>query len=494
MAGNQQRTLEDYGVPMVFEEISDINRPPLPDGNYEFSSQLIRMIKERQFEGRGSECPYTHLAHFVKLCNNINEHNATQEQTRLHLFHFSLDGRALAWLESLPANSVTTWAEVTKAFLRRFILEEKTVELKRQIATFSNLNGETLSEAWERFKDLRRACPHHGYDLDTLLRSFYDGLNPITRANLDVSAGGWLLKINLNDVEATIEEVARHSGWSGSGQKQNTRSANKIDVDNYEALASKLEVVMKKLDKINLASSSSSIPINVIQPCETCGGCDHVAAQCMATLEQVAAVGARNDPYAPTFNPGWKNHPNFGVNVITLRLGKTYEGPVMKEVEVEKGKSEIVVEKKIEEEKKKEVENEKQKSDKNKEEHEKENGKGAPTQQYLTPIRFRQKFATKKLNDKLSQFLQLMKGIQINIPFLQAIKEMPAYATFLKDLLTHRDKLDDATVFHLPQNVSAIIQGIMSEKKSGPSAFLIPVKMECVEQKSALVDLGAGVS
>ena len=56
-----------------------------------------------------------------------------------------------------------------------------------------------------------RAFPHHGYDLATLLKSFYDGLSLVTRANLDAGAGGRLLKINLNDVEATIEEVAKHS-------------------------------------------------------------------------------------------------------------------------------------------------------------------------------------------------------------------------------------------------------------------------------------------
>ena len=42
---------------------------------------------------------------------------------------------------------------------------------------------------------------------------FYDGLEPMSRANLDAGVGGQSIKIPQNQVEATIEEVAKNYSW-----------------------------------------------------------------------------------------------------------------------------------------------------------------------------------------------------------------------------------------------------------------------------------------
>ena len=47
------------------------------------------------------------------------------------------------------------------------------------------------------------------------MRFFYDGLEPMSRANLDAGAGGQLIKIPQNQVEATIEKVAKNYSWGG---------------------------------------------------------------------------------------------------------------------------------------------------------------------------------------------------------------------------------------------------------------------------------------
>ncbi|GJW51042.1 reverse transcriptase domain-containing protein [Tanacetum coccineum] len=54
---------------------------------------------------------------------------------------------------------------------------------------------ETFSEAWERFKEMLRACPHHGFTELTQVDTFYNGLNENEQDSLNVAAGGNLLRL-----------------------------------------------------------------------------------------------------------------------------------------------------------------------------------------------------------------------------------------------------------------------------------------------------------
>nr|GFD02138.1 reverse transcriptase domain-containing protein [Tanacetum cinerariifolium] len=52
---------------------------------------------------------------------------------------------------------------------------------------------ETFGEAWERFKEMLRACPHYGFSELTQIDTFYNGLNEQDQDSLNVAAGGNLL-------------------------------------------------------------------------------------------------------------------------------------------------------------------------------------------------------------------------------------------------------------------------------------------------------------
>nr|GEY61763.1 reverse transcriptase domain-containing protein [Tanacetum cinerariifolium] len=47
---------------------------------------------------------------------------------------------------------------------------------------------ESFHEAWERYKDLLRACPHHGFTELHQLDTFYNALNPADQDSLNVAA------------------------------------------------------------------------------------------------------------------------------------------------------------------------------------------------------------------------------------------------------------------------------------------------------------------
>ncbi|GKF42009.1 zinc finger, CCHC-type containing protein [Tanacetum coccineum] len=104
-----------------------------------------------------------------------------RERTRLCLFQFSLHDQVSNCLERLPARSITTWENLTTCFLAQFFSPRRTAKLRNDILMFQQHHGESLSEAWTRFKDLLQKVPHHGIDLRLHVQIFYDHVNPITR-------------------------------------------------------------------------------------------------------------------------------------------------------------------------------------------------------------------------------------------------------------------------------------------------------------------------
>ncbi|XP_021748570.1 uncharacterized protein LOC110714371 [Chenopodium quinoa] len=178
--------------------------------------------------------------------------------------------------------------------------------------------------------------------------------------------------------------------------------------------------------------------------------------------------------------PGQTEQPQKGqMNVVTLRSGKQLEDPPTKEpskeVVEEAGASE------------KEVDNSKV-EDESKEEPPK------PLSPYVPKVPFPQRLAQAKLEKKFSKFLNILKKLHINIPFLDAISEMPSYAKFLKDMLSNKKKLEENTTVALNAECSAILQNTLPKKLGDPDSYLIPVKLGDIKINRALCDLGASVS
>ena len=64
-----------------------------------------------------------------------------------------------------------------QAFLARFFPPSKTAKLRDQITRFNQKDEESLYDAWERFKEMLRLCPHHGLEKCLIVHTFYNGLS-----------------------------------------------------------------------------------------------------------------------------------------------------------------------------------------------------------------------------------------------------------------------------------------------------------------------------
>ncbi|XP_021721471.1 DNA damage-inducible protein 1-like [Chenopodium quinoa] len=113
---------------------------------------------------------------------------------------------------------------------------------------------------------------------------------------------------------------------------------------------------------------------------------------------------------------------------------------------------------------------------------------------YKPPIPFPHRIVEKKLNEKFSNIFEVMRGLQVNIPFLHAMSQIPTYEIFLKDLLSNKSRLEENATISLPKEVSAIIQNKLPQKLGDPGSYAMPVKIGDLEAMDALCDFGACVS
>ena len=62
------------------------------------------------------------------------------------------------------------------------------------------------------------------------------------------------------------------------------------------------------------------------------------------------------------------------------------------------------------------------------------------------------------MEEQISKFLDMFKKIEINIPFAEALAQMPNYAKFLKDILSKKRRFSEEGVVSLTATCSAVFQ------------------------------------
>ncbi|GAV84701.1 LOW QUALITY PROTEIN: hypothetical protein CFOL_v3_28143, partial [Cephalotus follicularis] len=96
---------------------------------------------------------------------------------------------------------------------------------------------------------------------------------------------------------------------------------------------------------------------------------------------------------------------------------------------------------------------------------------------------------------RMDKMMQLFKQVQINLPLLDAIQKVPAYAKFLKDCTTKRKlKMHIPKTVHLTEQVSVVLSNMFPPKLKDPGAPLISCKIGNLQLERALINLGASVN
>nr|GEZ30086.1 reverse transcriptase domain-containing protein [Tanacetum cinerariifolium] len=182
MAEFLQAPTEHYEEAIVIPEITA--------NNFDLKHCLINLVQNKQFFGHDKEDPHAHIRYFNKITSTKRVPNVPSSSIKLMLFPFSLEGAARIWLEKEPPRSIQTWDDLVSKFINQFFPPSKMTNLRNEITRFQQRFDESFYDAWERFNDLLRACPHYGFSELHQLDTFYNALNINDQDSLNSAAGG----------------------------------------------------------------------------------------------------------------------------------------------------------------------------------------------------------------------------------------------------------------------------------------------------------------
>ncbi|XP_070044878.1 uncharacterized protein [Nicotiana tomentosiformis] len=171
------------------------------------------------------------------------------------------------------------------------------------------------------------------------------------------------------------------------------------------------------------------------------------------------------------------------VNVVTLKSGKVLKDltPTQKDMIPEKEKGEQL---KNKVDKKKKGQTKAEKFEKG--EHDKS--------ECMPTLPFPQKLYREMLDKQFERFLDVLKQVHVNLPFTEVISQMPAYAKFLKVILTKKRKIEETLVVKLKNHYSAILQNKLPQKYEDPWTFTIPCSLGSIKFDKSFCDSGTSVN
>nr|GFA94321.1 reverse transcriptase domain-containing protein [Tanacetum cinerariifolium] len=148
--------------------------PSILAEQFELNHSLISMMTSEQFFRLEKDNPHDHIRWFNKITSTIKYKDVPNYVIKLILFPFSLAWAARRWLEKELPRSITTWDDLVSKFINEFFPPSRTTNLRNEISNFQQKFDESFYEAWEIYKDLLRACPHHSFTELHQLDTFYN--------------------------------------------------------------------------------------------------------------------------------------------------------------------------------------------------------------------------------------------------------------------------------------------------------------------------------
>ncbi|CAN6725360.1 unnamed protein product [Malus baccata var. baccata] len=416
---------------------------------FELKSSLLHHIPK--YHGLSMEDPNKHLKEFEVVCSSMTPVNVDGSILKMKAFPFSLMDKAKDWFYELAPGTVTSWESMKRAFLEKFFPTSRIILLRKKISGIQLEEGESFPTYYERFKSLVASCPQHQMKEELLLQYFYEGLLPLERQMLDASAGGALVFKTPMAAKILIANRALNAQqYKGVGQQRPPRQQV------HEGQENQAKAIQNQDKRV-----------------------DHLVKQ----IGQIADfVGKFRDqgqlPSSTIPNPkgGFKS-----AKAILLRSGKEVgAGPIP-------SKSGL-------------------KEDENLQIEEEE--ASLPTAKVVPPLpqasstpnlskssnKGKNVFMQTKKEEAEKDILETFRKVQVNIPLLDAIKQVPRYAKFLKELYTTRKRISTKEVVKVGENVSAILQRKLPPKCKDPGSFTIPCVIGNTRFESAMLDLGASIN
>ncbi|CAN6704216.1 unnamed protein product [Malus baccata var. baccata] len=444
-----------------------------------------------------------------------------------------------------------------RAYLEKFFPTSRIILLRKKISGIQQEEGESFPTYYERFKSLVASCPQHQMKEELLFQYFYEGLLPLERQMLDASAGGALMDKTPMAAKILISNRALNAQqYEGVGQRgppqhqvhemaEGMKMQGPVDMSPKNVLNSSRmadgRVRMPLGFKAKISQDMIHNPTRIIRGGETTqissGGIPN-----KLKIKEALGNNPRGSFPKPTAHPKIKPNPaqvphedqakamqnqdkriavfvgkfrdpgqlpsstipnpkgGFeSAKAILLRSGKeigagstpSQTGPKGDvNVQIEEEESSMPTTKVVPPlPQAPNVPNLPNSSHKGK-----NVSNSVHTNVFPSNVPFPSRFLQTKKEEAEKDILETFRKVQVNIPLLDAIKQVPRYARFLKELCTTRKRMSTKEVVKVGENVSAILQRKLPPKCKDPGSFTIPCVIGNTRFESAMLDLGASIN
>nr|GEV00332.1 DNA-directed DNA polymerase [Tanacetum cinerariifolium] len=452
--------------------------PTITADNFELKHGLLNLVQNKQFFGHDKEDSHAHIRYFNKITSTLKFPNILNTSIKLMLFLFSLEGAARIWPEKEPPQSIFTWDDLVSKFINQFFPPSKTTNFCNEITNFQQRFDESCSEAWDRFKDLIRACPHHGFSELHQLDTFYNALNSKDQDSLNFAAGATDGNVYRDNIQEFLSQAFAVNYNQENTSYRPPMMSNQIRPHGFPPVPNNQNVQLNQRNNQNRFNHNQNRGNNfkhrpvyqppVFQP----PAYRAPAPQTQGVLkEDFSAYVKANDAFVNTNSASTSSsgtlpsntiaNPRSDLKAITTRSGMSYDGP-----QIPPPPSFLP----------KVVENESEATKDTM--HPSNNGSTKDVQpqvvQYEYPILtsepvnsptikpvislvsaprpnqrpsipypsiLRDQKLRDQAHDQREKFLQIFKNLNFNISFADALILMPKFGPSIKSLFTNKDKL-----------------------------------------------------
>ncbi|CAN6562634.1 unnamed protein product [Malus baccata var. baccata] len=380
---------------------------------FELKSSLLHHIPK--FHGMSMEDPNKHLKEFKVVCSSMTLVNFDGSILKMKAFPFSLLEKAKDWLYELAPGTVTSRESMKRAFFEKFFPTSRVILLRKRISGIQQNQGESFPTYYERFKTLVASCPQHQMKNELFLQYFYKELLPIKCQMLDAEGGALVDKTPMVAKALIANRALNAQQYEGVGQRDTPRQQV-----NEVSFTSNIQSQLANLTSI-VSQMAEGMRMKEPSVCGVCSIQGHASETCLQLIENggwesANAIGfqgqsqPRNDPYSNTYNPGARKSSQS--NAKLRKKG----GP---------------------------------------------NGEANWADCEVCRTVQRARFMQSNKEEAEKDILETFRKVQVNIPLLDSIKQVPRYAKFLKELCTTRKRISSNEVVKAMLDLGASIN-IMS--------------------------------
>ncbi|XP_050142227.1 uncharacterized protein LOC126618186 [Malus sylvestris] len=539
MADN--RTLRELAMPNTDQQPLCITYPN-EEGGCELKSGMIHYLPK--FHGFSTKDANKHLMEFHVVCSGMRPANVDEEQVKLRAFPFTLEAKAKEWLYNLPPGSMNTWNQVKQAFLEQYFPATRAASIRKDICAIRQQHGEPFGDYYERFTHLVASSSGGAFmdktpiNAKALLKNIAGNTRqfgrrdelPFKKVN-EVSANSSieLQLANLTNLvqqvivapkqvcgvcskmghatdmcpslmdQGGLEQANALGGFQGQQRQKYYPYSNNYNAgwrdhphlkwnnqdngqqsvpNNYNRppgffqarpqapfQPQQQQAPSKSLEDL-IASLANSTQSHQQKTDKAIENLERQMSQLASLMGQQHQPGRL--PSQTVVNPNVEQ-----MNVVTLRSGKEVFEQDKASTETEKSPKDTELNKKDYDKVSKEVQN---------------------SFNSYVPIPFPRRFMKSKKEQTDKEILDTFQKVQVNLPLLDAIKQVPKYAKFLKELCTNKRRFNDQENVALSEEVSAVLQRKLPPKLKDAGSFTIPCVIGGKEFGRALCDLGASIN